>query len=179
MLITPAELDILVAEHARLDMNHEYRSAALYRVVAAYVFAHICRKGWLRYPSDVKEALELDCVVRAYRELPKYDRARGAAQQRKYNRQVNHAKALYRHLEVIVSSTCLNTFARLQSKHMRSLSLSADDGLDLAAVPTEDVDARIDADRRAARERTFNERLDMIEAILSAKTKARKRHHGR
>ena len=171
MLITPAELDILVVEHAKLSRDPSYRSADFYRVVASYVFAHICRKGWLRYPSDVKEALELDCVCRAYRELPKYNQARGAQAQKKHGCAVNHPRALYRHMEIIISSTCLNTFDRIQRRKHPTISLSVDNAIDVAALETDDVDAQIDAARRAARERTLNERLDMLEALMKTKRK--------
>lgn len=174
MLLSNEQLDTLVVESNKLIADPQYRSGEMYLILHQFANELICvsRKKYWKFPVEVKDQLILDCICKCYTKIPRFNFEKASAKRIEKGYGVDYSKSIYRYVEVIIVTSFLSTLEVIIRKNIKTESIDTigykkgiedDAGRELAALPSEDIDTLIDAERAEIRAKEFEARLESIE----------------
>lgn len=183
MILKPHELEKLVFECDKLIADKDYKSPECYTILALLIEGMINISGYVKYPTEMKEQLILDAIIRCYTKIPRFSEAKANAARAKSGHAPNHARAIHSYCEVIIVTSFLTSLSSISKKQMKTVSIDCagiklsnksdgDDSIELAYIDKLDIDGIIDAETVAERARLFEERLDRLEKQIQATERA-------
>lgn len=170
MLLTSEQLGDLVKECDKLIADPSYRSPELYVAVDAFIYKLISIKRYYYNTAEVCEQLQLDALMKIYTKMPRYKDEHANRVREKYGYEPNRANSIYRFAQVIILTSFLTTFKKINNiKNKKKITVALDDDnncMDLADIKQECIDSKLDAEARDNRATAFEHRLDLIEKGL-------------
>lgn len=186
MRLNPNQLETLVSECDKLIADKDYKSPECYTILAYLIdqMLYIC--GYGKYPTEMKEQLTLDAIIRCYTKIPRFSETKANIARAKSGHAPDHAKAIKSYCEVIVVTSFLTSLSSISKKQMKTISIDCtgiklsnkwmgDDSIELAYIDKLDIDAILDAETIAERARLFEMRLDEIESRERAQNGKRRK----
>lgn len=172
MILTNNQLNDLWAEYENAIVTPDYKSDTLFLLLLHICTNLIVIKQMYAYEKELKDTMVLNAIIKCYKSITKYDTIKGLAGQKSKGHPQNKKKSLYGFIELCIIRSFFNSIKTYNSKKVTEINISfytTDEGQkprELADIQYNDVDIRIDNERKAARAAAFNIRLDEIENQL-------------